>query len=55
MLKDALDVSDNNKYVIAWIFIAIAILFIVMLICMIKNNMDIVDLYKRIFKKKNNA
>lgn len=51
MLKDALCIEDN-KNVIAWIFITVAILFIIMLIYMIKNNMDIVDLYKKIFKKK---
>ena len=54
MLKDALCIEDN-KNVIAWVFIAIAILFIVMLIYMIKNDMDIVELYKRIFKKKSDA
>lgn len=51
MLKDALCIREN-KNIIAWIFIGIAILFIVMLIYMIKNNIDIVGLYKKVFKTK---
>ena len=51
MLKDALSISEDRKYVIAWIFIGIAFVFIGMLIYMIKNNLEIVDLLRKITKK----
>lgn len=53
MLKDALCISEGNKSKIAWIFIIFALIFIGLLIYMIKNDMELKDLFRKIFKKNN--